>query len=250
MREKAKTYETKIQLYIAQNQMEASIDVGLQFLKMLGVSLSKSAPSQLIIEDLYNLPPMTDPDKLVAMRILKAIWSPIHTTNSPLAPLIIFTMIELCVNYGNSSFAAFAYVLYGLLLCRTPNSLDLGYQLGKLSLKMLKQFDASEIEGRVNLMFNCFIQPWKEHKRATLETLWKTLQITIETGDIEYASYAAINYCSNLILVGEPLEAVKQKHKYCVSFIQSIQQEFSLNYAKIWGQLVLNLMGIIENSSD
>jgi len=243
MWEKAKTYETKIQLYIAQNQMEASIDVGLQFLKMLGVSLSKSAPSQLIIEDLYNLPPMIDPDKLVAMRILKAIWSPIHTTNSPLAPLIIFTMIELCVNYGNSSFAAFAYVLYGLLLCRTPNSLDFGYQLGKLSLKMLKQFDASEIEGRVNLMFNCFIQPWKEHKRATLETLWKTLQITIETGDIEYASYAAINYCSNLILVGEPLEAVKQKHKYCVSFIQSIQQEFSLNYAKIWGQLVLNLMG-------
>jgi PAS domain S-box-containing protein len=243
VREKAKAYETKIQLYIAQNQMEGSIDVGLQFLKMLGVSLSKSAPSKLIIEDLYNLPPMTDPDKLVAMRILKTIWSPIHTTNSPLAPLIIFTMVELCVNYGNSSFAAFAYILYGLLLCRTPNTLEFGYQLGKLSLKMLKQFDTSEIAGRVNLMFNCFIQPWKEHKRTTLQPLQYTLKVLIETGDIEYASYAAINYCSNLFLVGESLESVNQNSKDYINLVQSLQQDFSLYYVQIWGQLALNLLG-------
>ncbi|WP_336230867.1 ATP-binding protein [Scytonema sp. PRP1] len=242
VREKANVYETKIQLYIAQNQMQASIDIGLEFLNLLGISLSESPPSALIINDLYNLPPMTDPDKLVAMRILKTIWSPVHTTNSSLAPFIIFTMVELCVNYGNSSFAAFAYVLYALLLCRTPSQLDFGYQLGKVSLKMLNQFDASEIEGKVNLLFNCCIRPWKEHKRATLASLWETIQVSIETGDIEYASYAAINYCSNLVLVGEPLESVKQKYKNRIKLIQSTQQGFSLNYTKIWGQFVLNLI--------
>ncbi|MGI8499845.1 MAG: EAL domain-containing protein [Hassallia sp.] len=243
VREKANVYETKIQLYIAQNQMQASIDIGLQFLFMLGISLSKSPPSQLLIDDLYNLPPMTNPDKLVAMRILKTIWSPVHTTNSSIAPLIIFTMMELSVNYGNSSFAAFAYVLYGFLLCRTQSDLDLGYQLGKLSLKILKQFDSSEIEGKVNLLFNCFIRPWKEHKRNTLESLQSTLKVLMENGDIEYASYAAINYCSNLVVVGEPLESVNKTYKNYIRLVQSIQQEFSLNYAKIWSQLVLNLMG-------
>ena len=242
VREKANVYETKIQLYIAQNQMQASIDIGLEFLNLLGISLSESPPSALIINDLYNLPPMTDPDKLVAMRILKTIWSPVHTTNSSLAPFIIFTMVELCVNYGNSSFAAFAYVLYALLLCRTPSQLDFGYQLGKVSLKMLNQFDASEIEGKVNLLFNCCIRPWKEHKRATLASLWETIQVSIETGDIEYASYAAINYCSNLVLVGEPLESVKQKYKNRIKLIQYTQQGFSLNYTKIWGQFVFNLI--------
>ncbi|MBW4446022.1 MAG: EAL domain-containing protein [Spirirestis rafaelensis WJT71-NPBG6] len=249
VREKANVYETKIQLYIAQNQMQASIDIGLQFLKMLGISLSKSPPSQLVIDDLYNLPPMTDPDKLVAMRILKTIWSPVHTTNSSLAPLIIFTMMELCVNYGNSSFAAFAYVLYGFLLCKTQCNLDFGYQLGKLSLKMLKQFDSSEIEGKVNLLFNCFIRPWKEHKRNTLESLQETLKVLMETGDIEYASYAAINYCSNLLLVGDPLESVNKTYKNYISLVQSIKQDFSLHYAKIWGQLVLNLMADSRESN-
>jgi diguanylate cyclase (GGDEF)-like protein/PAS domain S-box-containing protein len=249
VREKANVYETKIQLYIAQNQMQASIDIGLQFLFMLGISLSKSPPSKLLIDDLYNLPPMTDPDKLVAMRILKTIWSPVHTTNSSIAPLIIFTMVELCVNYGNSSFAAFAYVLYGFLLCRTQSDLDFGYQLGKLSLKILKQFDSSEIEGKVNLLFNCFIRPWKEHKRNTLESLRETLKVLMETGDIEYASYAAINYCSNLVLVGEPLESVKKTYKTYISLVESIQQEFSLNYAKIWSQLILNLMGDSRESN-
>ncbi|MBW4610721.1 MAG: EAL domain-containing protein [Hassallia sp. WJT32-NPBG1] len=249
VREKANVYETKIQLYIAQNQMQASIDIGLQFLEMLGISLSKSPPSQLVIDDLYNLPPMTDPDKLVAMRILKTIWSPVHTTNSSLAPFIVFTMMELCVNYGNSSFAAFAYVLYGFLLCRTQSNLDFGYQLGKLSLKMLKQFDSSEIEGKVNLLFNCFLRPWKEHKRNTLESLQETLKVLMETGDIEYASYAAINYCSNLVLVGEPLESVNKTYKNYISLVQSIKQDFSLYYAKIWGQLVLNLMGDSRESN-
>ncbi|MBD0263184.1 MAG: AAA family ATPase, partial [Tolypothrix sp. Co-bin9] len=249
VREKANVYETKIQLYIAQNQMQASIDIGLQFLKMLGISLSKSPPSQLVIDDLYNLPPMTDPDKLVAMRILKTIWSPAHTTNSSLAPFLVFTMMELCVNYGNSSFAAFAYVLYGFLLCRAQSNLDFGYQLGKLSLKMLKQFDSSEIEGKVNLLFNCFIRPWKEHKRNTLESLQETLKVLMQTGDIEYASYAAINYCSNLVLVGDPLESVNKTYKIYISLVQSIKQEFSLYYAKIWGQLVLNLMGDSKESN-
>jgi diguanylate cyclase (GGDEF)-like protein/PAS domain S-box-containing protein len=241
VREKAKVYEIKIQLYIAQNQMQASIDIGLEFLAMLGISLSKSAPNELVIENLYNLPPMTDPDKLVAMRILKAIWSPIHTTNSSLAPFIIFTMLDLCINYGNSSFAAFAYVLYGSLLCITQTNFDLGYQLGKLSLEMLNQFDASEIEGKILVMFNCCIRPWKEHKRTTLESLWKTIQISLENGDIEYASYATINYCSNLFLVGEALETVYQKYKKCIHIIEFVQQDFSLNYAKIWCQLVLSL---------
>jgi hypothetical protein len=52
----------------------------------------------------------------------------------------------------------------------------------------------------------------------------ETVQVSIETGDIEYASYAAINYCSNLVLVGEPLESVKQKYKNCIQLIKSIQQ--------------------------
>ncbi|GAA6618330.1 EAL domain-containing protein [Scytonema sp. NUACC26] len=245
VQEKANVYEIKIQLYIAQNQMQDSVEIGLQFLKMLGISLSHSPPSEVIIDDLDNLPPMSAPDKLAAMRILKAIWSPSHMTNSSLAPSIVFTMVELCLNYGNSSFAAFAYVLYGLLLCRTQSNLDLGYQLGKLSLKMLEQFDASEIKGKVHLMFNCCIRPWKEHKSSTLESLLETLKILIETGDIEYASYAAINYCSNLLLVGKPLDYVKQKYNTYISLIQSMKQDFSLNYVKIWGQLVLNLR---ENS--
>ncbi|GAB1541017.1 hypothetical protein NUACC21_36860 [Scytonema sp. NUACC21] len=245
--EKANVYEIKIQIYIAQNQMQASIDIGLQFLKMLGISLSQSPPSKLIVEDLCNLPPMTALDKHIAMRILKTIWSPVHTTNSSLAPSIVFTMLELCVNYGNSSFAAFACVLYGLLLCRTQYNLDLGYQMGKLSLKMLQQFDASEIAGKVHLMFNCCIRPWKEHKRETLEALCETFEVLIETGDIEYASYAVINYCSNLFLVGESLEFVKQKYKYYINVLQTIRQDFSLHYAKIWNQLILNL---IEDSRE
>lgn len=69
MLQKVKMYEIKIYFYIAQNQMLAAIDTCLQVLEFLGEPLFREPPLELAIEDLINLPEMTDPHKLAAMRI-------------------------------------------------------------------------------------------------------------------------------------------------------------------------------------
>ena len=136
--DKVKVYESQLLSHIAQNQMNAAIEIGLQVLEMLEVSLVKTPPENLIIETLRRLPEMDDPKKQAAMRFLMNLLAPVLIANPTLLPQIAFTMVNLCINYGNSPLAAFAYVSYGLLLCGGQKDIENGYQFGKLALTMLE----------------------------------------------------------------------------------------------------------------
>jgi len=239
--EKVKVYETKIEFYTAQNHMREAVELGLQFVEMLDVTLAETPPQDLLIDDLYHLPIMTDDRQLAAMKILMATASPAYLGNPEILPTIIFTMIDLCKQGGNSSPAAFAYAAYGLLLCGFMGDIELGYRFGNLALWILEQLDAREIECRVNYLFDSLIRHWKEPARNAVESLRADIQIGLETGDIAYVCFAAIDYNSNVFLIGDPLESVKQEQKKYIGLIQILKQQFSLYYAKIWGQLSLTL---------
>ena len=245
--DKVNVYELKIQFYITQNQMQAAIDKGVLVLDLLGICLSETAPQNINIDRLYNQPQMTAPDKLAALRILKAIFTPAYIANSPLLSPIVFTMIKLCINDGNSPLAAYAYIVYGLLQCTGLGDINAGYQFGKLALNVLAQFGARKLKCQINSHFNVFIRHWKEHTRSTIEPFREAVQAGLETGDMEYVSYAALNYCGNLFLVGEPLSAVHQKQKPYIDLIQRLKQQYQSYYVRIWGQLVLNLRGFVTD---
>jgi len=244
--DKIKVYEAQILFYIAQNQMQAALDTGRQVLDKLGISLSDSPPQGLKIEALYNLPVMTEPYKLAAMRILMSLFTPAFMANPALIQRIGFTMVTLCVKGGNSPLAAFAYVFYGMLLCgRLPNrDIETGYQFGKLAMRILAKFDAKGLTCKVNNLFNVLIKPWKRPLKDTIEPLQESIVVGLETGDLEYAGYCAISHSSNLVLsAGVPLDKVTQQYIQCINLIQQLKQEFHLSYVSVWGQLVLNWRG-------
>jgi|GEM_PF-15459 len=241
--EKVSLYEIQIQFYIARNQMQCAIELGLEILEKLGVFLSELAPNNLLPEELIQLHRMTAPDKLAAMRILASLFAPVFIDQPDLLPKIAFTMVNLCTRHGNSSLSAFAYGFHGMLLCGLLNDIELGYQFGKLALKILDKFDAREIKCKVYHLFNAHTRFWKELARDSIEPLCETIQFGLETGDVEYACYASLGYCHTLFLSGEPLELVYQKQKQYISLIQKLKQEHPLPYASIWGQLGLNLQG-------
>ena len=242
--EKVKVYETQIQFYSAQNQLQAAMDITLQALSMLGVPLLDSPP-EVAIAQLRHLPEMSDPYKLAAMRILMAVWGTAIVVRPELVPKMAYTLVDLCVSEGNSPLAAFAYAFYGFI-CVDLGDIKLGYQFGQLALQMLGQYDARETQCRTCHIFNAFIRHWQEPARESILPLRDTVQIGLETGDIEYACYASMQYVCYSFLVGEPLASVEQKQVQYIGLIESLKQEFQLHYAQIWGQLVLNLRGTAE----
>ncbi|NEP26169.1 MAG: AAA family ATPase [Moorea sp. SIO3I6] len=242
--DQVKVYELKIYSYIAQNQMQVALDTGLEVLDMLGIQLDQDPPSKnLISEDLVDLPEMTDLTKLAAMGILKSVGNAAFIANPSLYPLFIFTRINLCINHGNSNLSTDTYINYAMILCGFMGDIDGGYKFGQLSLMLLEQFHAQEFKCIVLDVFNGHIRHWKEHLKETIDPLLEAFNSGLETGNIEYGGYAAINYCANLFFVGYDLDFGAQKYGQYLDWLQKRKLDYHVTYAKIGKQLILNLLG-------
>jgi len=218
-----RVYEIKIQSYRAQCQFQRAIDAALEILAELEVVLPPQPSPENIeeeektlelllqdkqIEDLADLPEMTAPDKLAAMRILLALTGPAYLLNWPLLIMVMHNLAKICIEYGNSSLAAGGYIYYGMYLCGIAGELDGGYRFGQLALRLLEQFDVRQQKGLILHVFNNGIKHWQDDLKETIPNFRQAVDAGIENGDLEYSGYAAIIACLNMLLIGKNLDIV------------------------------------------
>ncbi|MEG5135555.1 MULTISPECIES: AAA family ATPase [unclassified Microcoleus] len=260
--DKVKVYEVKISAYLTQNKPLEAVNTGLTVLKLLGVGLPKN-PGKLDIllglmetkfallgkqnEDLINLPEMTDPDKLAAIRILSIMGSASYIAAPNLLPLVTFKGISMSVKYGSSSFSAMGYSAYGLILCGVLGDIETGYKFGNLALNLLERLNARKVKSKTVAIVNYFIRHWKEHGRQTLQPLLLAYSTGLETGDLEYGTYSLLWNSYNSYCVGLELDVVEREAAKYGDTIQKLKQERNFHYININRQTVLNLMGRSEN---
>ena len=239
--EKVNLYVLKIKLELAKNQIQSALDTGLQVMEMLGVTLSQSPPQELKIEELASLPEMTDPYKLAAMQILILIWPPACFGESAIALPILYTMVEISRQYGNSPASIYAYASYGIIVSWQIPDIDFSYQLSQLSLHLLDKLNAKEFNSKIFVCLFVNVQPKKEPFKNTIEPLRQAIYSGLEVGDIEYACHAANFYCSHLFFTGDYLEDVQEQQKQYIEFIGNFEQKHQFYLAKVIAQLVANL---------
>ena len=261
--DKVKVYEVRIQAYIAQNKLTEAVQTALAVLKLLGVKFP-SKPSKLQIcqglvatklalvakriEDLVNLPPMREPNKLAAMRILSSVMSAAYFAMPELMPLIVFKQVNLSIKYGNAAVSASAYGSYGLILCDFCGDIDAGYRFGQLALNLLSQFKlnkgsttAAPTKAKTWANVNFFVRPWKEHLNSTLQPLLEAYATGLETGDLQAAGYAAHNYCLHSYFSGKELTKLQQEMATYGEVLSQLKQERTLQMNKLYRQVILNL---------
>ncbi|MBF2047946.1 MAG: AAA family ATPase [Elainella sp. C42_A2020_010] len=250
--DKVKAYELKIQLYMAQLEMMKAIDTGMEALSMLGVPIVSQLEQNHFsirlpqLAELDQIPLMTDPVKLAALRVLNTVTTTAYQTQAEIFRWIVLMQLQLCIEYGHSALAPFAYIAYGWF-CSTINAPERAYTAGQIALKLAEQFDAKELECSIIQIFECFIRHQKEHIRETFAPLVEAIHLGLETGDIEYVSYAAMNYCNHLFFSGEPLDQLNSIQLQYVNLLLKLKQEFQIYYARFWRQVTLNLQGESRN---
>ncbi|MCU0541216.1 MAG: AAA family ATPase [Oscillatoriaceae cyanobacterium Prado104] len=257
-----KVYEVKCLSYIAQNRQPELIAAILALLEQLGVKFpAQSDPSEFEtrlaaielylqdrdVQDLVDLPVLTIPEKISAIRLLAKIWPASYQVRPDLSPLIVMEQVYLSLRYGNCELSPFAYATFGLILIGVQGKIELGYQFGQLALKLLPILDAKAIEARTIVVFHNFVSPWKQHLRETLQPFLAGYAIALETGDLEWAGYGLFNYCAHAYFSGVNLAELEQIIDKHIEFTHTIKQEQTLNYLNIFRQAVLNLLG---NSTD
>ena len=244
---KMRVYEAQMQIYTAQFQIFKAFEIGISALVMLEIHLEQEPPKALVIENLINLPVITDPYKLVVLQHLMNLISPAYMASPTTLPQIVFTIVYFSSQHGNAPASAYGYAFYGLFLCGPLSDIDAGYRYGKLALAVLEQLDAKKVKAKVLNIFNAQVRQWKEHTKETLEDWLLAYQSALETGDIEFVGYSAMHYCTHLFFLGKPLEMVEQQFTKYIDSMRKLKQQHSVNYQSIYRQLGLNLQGCAKD---
>ncbi|MEG4342599.1 AAA family ATPase [Microcoleus sp. A003_D6] len=261
--DKIQVYQVKIQALKAQNQIKQSLNFGLDILELLGIYLPKDPePTEITpafeetqltlqgkrIQDLIDLPDMTDPQKLAATQILLKLCPAAYMVTPVLLPLITFKQIQLALEYGNAPTHTHAYANYGLILCGVMGELESGYQFGELALNLLEKLDAKPFKAMTLFVATYFTKHWKNHVKETFKPLLSAYFSGLETGDLEHAGYSAQRYCYLLYFSGSAeLSRVELEMQTYRDAFTKMNQESILQLHQIHHQVVLNLLGMTEN---
>ncbi|WP_414624883.1 protein kinase domain-containing protein [Calothrix sp. CCY 0018] len=254
--EKIKVYEIRIQAYGAQGKAIEAVNAALNVLKQLGIEFPEN-PSQSDvemaiaqttsnlagrkIEELVDLPEMTEAEPLAAMHILSSAITLAYQSFPELMPLICAKQISLSLAYGNAPLSAFAYICYAIILCGIVGDIENGYRFGTLAKDLVEKnvFKAAYI--KVIETFNQLIKPWKEHIKNTFHPLQKIHCDSINFGNFEFASYALVSYSYHAYFTGKNLNNLADEALIFSNIISQLKQTNSFYWNEIYRQSILNL---------
>ncbi|AFY81872.1 AAA family ATPase [Oscillatoria acuminata] len=260
--DKVKVYEVKILAYNAQGLFAEAIAIGLEVLNLLGIKLPKQANKLDVLRGLLatkltigrraiasfiDLPTMTDPSSQAAMRIIAKISSAAYMAEPFLLPLIVFKQVSLSLKWGNASESAFAYSSYGLILCSVAEDFPGSSQFGQLALQLLYKLNAREVEARTQYVIYHFIQHWIAPVKEVLNPLRQAYAVGLETGDLEFGTYAALQYSGYALLSGSELVQLESEMATYTQVMEEMGQERNLAMQSLYHQAVLNLIEEGEN---
>ena len=258
--DRVNVYATQIQSNVAQVKLLEAIRIALDVLPLIDESISfPERPTQKDFEqvlaetrrnlsgksiaDLSHLHQMAAPEKLAAMRILASVAPPAYFACPELLPLIAMRMVNLSVQFGNTSSSAFGYAMYGFILCGMTDEIASGYQFGQLAIELVERFNAKEIKAKALLLANYFINPWKLAIRSTLPCLRDAYQAGLEAGDLEFSGYSASFYCFSSLFVGLELSGLEQEIFTYGEAVAQLKQDHVLHQNYLSRQAALNLLG-------
>jgi diguanylate cyclase (GGDEF)-like protein len=251
-------HEVRIQSQIARGNPLTAVKIALEVLGSLGYKFPLK-PSKLkilltliktkwdlrgkSIDNLIDLPSMSDPDILAAAKIMMLAGSSAFSSAIELVPLLALKGISLSVKYGNAPISTYGYSSYSIILCGVLGDITGGYRFGKLALDLVDKLNVPELKAKNLMLFNNFVRHWKEPLRAGSQSLLEAYTIGLETGDLEFACYSVYMHCYHAYFFGGELQELAEKMQTYGEVIKKFHQETILRLHRVYHQATLNLLG-------
>ena len=260
-----KVHEIKIELYKSRNQGIDAISIGIELLKSFGIDFPEHPSPQDVeialqqtqltlaekqIEDLVNLPIMTDLEKLAVMKIISRILPITYACDPLLFSLVVLQQVNISINDGNCADSAFAYGCYALILDYLQRDIESSYKFGQLALNISDKFNVPELRCKALFVVNSFTRHWKENLEESLNFFLKVYSIALEAGDLEQAAFSLCYDLEYSFWRGKQLSELEIKISDYHQQINNLKQEIVLLLNSISWQVVLNLLEYTKNPWD
>src|SRR5262249_48951207 len=152
--------EVQIHHHASQRRWREAIETGQRAMQLLGEPLPSRVTKGLLVLKLVqiklairrygltDLPNLTDPTKLAALRILTALTSAAYTVSADLYGLFVSLQTAgITLRHGYSGFSAVAFSTYAVVLAAIGD-IDNAYEIGNVALELLDEPDAEQFRGQ------------------------------------------------------------------------------------------------------
>jgi PAS domain S-box-containing protein len=241
----------QVDLYQGIDRSDEAIAVGLRSLRHLGIDLPEH-PTETdarraydgirtrlgarAIEDLINLPLMSDPDSLAAAELLIRVAVPGSYFDSwYLFAVAVCAAVSLGLERGHSDASCIAYAQLGHLATYL-GQFDAGYRFGRLGCELAERPGLQRFQARTLHTFG-FLVPWTQHVRKGREFFFRGFDLASRTGEISYAGYACGQLNTNYLMAGDPLIEAQKQAEHGLAFARKVG--FATIESWILGQLGL-----------
>jgi predicted ATPase len=221
--EKAAVYEFLVDLYTTEGENDRAVQTGLECLSRFGFEL-KAHPTreeahreydvlwrslgERKIEDLIDLPPMSDRETIAALGALAAPTAAAMFTDFNLLLQLSCQMVSLSLRYGNADASAVGYVWLGFTLGPVFGKYEEAYRFGKLAYDYVQRHRLATLKPRIDICFGDMIHFWTKPLQGDLAYLHDGFRAAVELGDLTYACYCANHIVTVMITQGSQLEEV------------------------------------------
>jgi predicted ATPase/signal transduction histidine kinase len=255
-----RVHEIKILAKMAQTQQLSALNIGIEFLGLLGIQVPESpqqedlqkeiaAVSQAMagkdIAQLADLPLMEDKNQLAKVKILANLLPTCYQVKPSLFPWVVCKLMQLLIQYGNTPQSALIYGDYGIVCILALQDFASAQEYGKLACQLDLSPQTGDGVSGTHVAGGCIIH-YSAHVKEALPLLLKAYRSGLETGNFQFGGFAISYRSQYFYLMGDNLCAVKLEMETATHGLATMKQENVLAWNQAFEQAVLNLLGESE----
>lgn len=199
-------------------------------------------------EELVTLPLSDDEEANAALSIYNSIMGAAYIGAPKLLPILAARVVQSTLKHGLCPESPYGFCVFAIVLT-TINQIEVGYQLGSLSEKMLERWEASPVKARTMHVFSGMVQPFTDPLRGAIPRLRLAAQVGFDTGDLEYAAWALHLQVGIGFYSGENLDTVRERADQNLATLEHHKQQHALHCTYQYRQAIANLQGLAADAT-
>ena len=232
--DQAAAHNLKVQLHVVKGGNPQAVDSALACLRLFGIDFPAHPTWEQVqaeyeavwrnlegrpIEDLIDLPLMTDPELQAAMHVLSALMQPAYFTDFHLFCLLVCRMVNVSLEHGANGASAHGCARLGGILGAVFHRYREGYRFGKLACDLVEKhgFIAYEANVRISMGMTAV---WSQPIASMIDFMRAAFRAASETGDLTCACYSMDLIVTGLLLRNDPLDAVWHESEKSLDFVR------------------------------
>jgi PAS domain S-box-containing protein len=219
-------------------QFDRAVAVALDYLRHVGIEFSPhptedearreyeqiwSHLGSRTIEDIADLPLMSDPESLATIEVLTKVNIPAFLTDPNLDCLTTFRAVNLSLERGNCDASCLAYAILGSGMARSRfrfGDCKTAFRFGQVGFELVERRGLKRFQARTYLYFATFIAPWMKHVRTCIDLARCAFDVANKIGDFTFVTNANLTLNSSLLIAGDPLSDVQRETELSLAFSQ------------------------------